>query len=579
MAENAIKIQKILEAGKVIYPATILDAVKDATAKIQKGDAQVDNPNFKKTLREILAAYDTKMGELSGLTTEEKSNLVAAINELKTAIGTLNSNIEDLDTTEDVQAVTLTEATDAAGAKLVFNGVKEENGIIAAGSLTSELQFAKVATSGDAKDVAIAAPEDGFKSIGNVSNVQDAIEYVDAGIDSLATVAKNTAAKMGVAIAETDDLLVDFPEDSKFAVEAAKSGSVIAGADNLADAIADVAAAVDTITGDEGILATIKGDATTNGDTLGKIEDRVEDIETALNVAGADQATIDKVDEVLTWFAGVNESDPVGADVITAVAAVGKAANGEEPATGLIKKVADLEATGANKVESSETNGNIKIDGVETNVYTEVPNTVHDADYKHITVTANSVSDGVNTFEAFTHPEATEVAAAAVKVGSDAMGHVVLGDALVADDITISAHKYSSKYAEDEDNTVELDLPEGGIETQFHAFADGVADTMQQLANQLITITDGEDLVKDSNYAHITVTENSVSDGTTTMTLPELSVKDGSANFVAVDNHEVEIKTDDVAEDATGLATAAGVYAFALTASDAADTADYADVF
>ena len=53
---------------------------------------------------------------------------------------------------------------------------------------------------------------------------------------------------------------------------------------------------------------------------------------------------------------------------------------------------------GANKVEASEQNGYIKIDSVETKVYEEVANTVHDADYKHITVTNGSVSDGTNTF-------------------------------------------------------------------------------------------------------------------------------------------------------------------------------------
>ena len=53
---------------------------------------------------------------------------------------------------------------------------------------------------------------------------------------------------------------------------------------------------------------------------------------------------------------------------------------------------------GANKVEASEQNGYIKIDGTETKVYEEVANTVHDADYKHITVTNGSVSDGTNTF-------------------------------------------------------------------------------------------------------------------------------------------------------------------------------------
>ena len=57
----------------------------------------------------------------------------------------------------------------------------------------------------------------------------------------------------------------------------------------------------------------------------------------------------------------------------------------------------------ANKVAASETNGNIKIDGEETVVYT--------------------------------HPTTTSAVAAAVKVGKDGLGHVVLGAALVKGDV------------------------------------------------------------------------------------------------------------------------------------------------
>lgn len=60
--------------------------------------------------------------------------------------------------------------------------------------------------------------------------------------------------------------------------------------------------------------------------------------------------------------------------------------------------------TGANKTEASETNGNIKIDGVETTVYT--------------------------------HPTTTAVAAAFVKIGKDDKGHVVIGDTIKKEDIT-----------------------------------------------------------------------------------------------------------------------------------------------
>lgn len=62
---------------------------------------------------------------------------------------------------------------------------------------------------------------------------------------------------------------------------------------------------------------------------------------------------------------------------------------------------------GANKVEASTTNGNIKIDGTETTVYTPDEDTVIDADYAHITVTEKSVSDGTTTFEVDAIPVAT----------------------------------------------------------------------------------------------------------------------------------------------------------------------------
>lgn len=65
MAENAIKIKKILEAGKVVYPATILDAVKDA--KSVKVEGVETNEWYGKTLREILALQS------SGATAEVKA--------------------------------------------------------------------------------------------------------------------------------------------------------------------------------------------------------------------------------------------------------------------------------------------------------------------------------------------------------------------------------------------------------------------------------------------------------------------------------------------------------------------------
>jgi hypothetical protein len=52
-----------------------------------------------------------------------------------------------------------------------------------------------------------------------------------------------------------------------------------------------------------------------------------------------------------------------------------------------------------------------------------------------ITVTDTSVSDGTHTFNKYVHPTTTATSAAAVKVGNDAEGHVVLGPALQKGDV------------------------------------------------------------------------------------------------------------------------------------------------
>lgn len=74
-------------------------------------------------------------------------------------------------------------------------------------------------------------------------------------------------------------------------------------------------------------------------------------------------------------------------------------------------------------------------------------NLVSDANYTHITVTSTSVSDGTNTLEKYVHPTATPAGAAAVKVGNDSNGHVVLGGALTGSDITATSGNYGGSTA------------------------------------------------------------------------------------------------------------------------------------
>ena len=52
-----------------------------------------------------------------------------------------------------------------------------------------------------------------------------------------------------------------------------------------------------------------------------------------------------------------------------------------------------------------------------------------------ITVTDTSVSDGTHTFNKYVHPTTTAASAAAVKVGNDSTGHVVIGNALTKSDV------------------------------------------------------------------------------------------------------------------------------------------------
>lgn len=85
-------------------------------------------------------------------TYDASNNKIATQSTVSTAV---TSAIEALDTQSDVHDVVYTAASGNDGAKLTFKGVSETDGIIAQGGGTTELQFAKVATTGSADDVTI----------------------------------------------------------------------------------------------------------------------------------------------------------------------------------------------------------------------------------------------------------------------------------------------------------------------------------------------------------------------------------------------------------------------------------------
>lgn len=111
----------------------------------------------------------------------------------------------------------------------------------------------------------------------------------------------------------------------------------------------------------------------------------------------------------------------------------------------LYTKLANI-AEGATKVEASSTNGKIKINGTDTIVYT--------------------------------HPTTTAVTAAAVKVGKDSSGHVVLGNALTASDV--GAIATTAKGAAN--GVAELDSTGKVPSSQLPSFVDDVLEYDKQFS-------------------------------------------------------------------------------------------------
>ena len=112
-----------------------------------------------------------------------------------------------------------------------------------------------------------------------------------------------------------------------------------------------------------------------------------------------------KLSTIWTWIKGLLSSES-GVNISgSSASCTGNAATATAFSSGTAKTKFDGIAEGATKVEASATpgDGTIKINGASTTVYT--------------------------------HPSTTAAAASAKKVGKDALGHVVLGDALAKGDV------------------------------------------------------------------------------------------------------------------------------------------------
>lgn len=217
----------------------------------------------------------------------------------------------------------------------------------------------------------------------------------------------------------------------------------------------------------------------------GKLNTRVTNIETLIGDAqNPDEDTvINKVTEVIDWFKGVSETEK-GATLISDVAAnktaIGIEKTTDKPGTGIYKRLEDLEAK------------------------------------KH------TVSD---------------VVADAGKCVSGV--HVAEDGALTIDQAELAATNINATAISEGEATVAVEGTK--VSEQIESLAKSIKATAKT-ADDAIKALDVEDTAEDGKY----VSAVSETDGKITVTradLPTLSVKTGSEQFAAVNNHEVEIKT------------------------------------
>lgn len=204
-----------------------------------------------------------------------------------------------------------------------------------------------------------------------------AVNGVDVAVKGLAALAYKAQ------VSETD---LDSALTAVLAAKAAKTD-----VDTLIGS--DTGKSVRTIANEELAAQLIPEGAQESLDTLTEI---AQWIQSHPDDAAAMNAAITKLNEIVAGIGG--EED----DYATVMAAI----------EGKIAAAMEGIAADATKVEKSETNGNIKINGQETVVYT--------------------------------HPTVSPVEAGFKKVGNDANGHVVLGPDVTKDDITALVGKASS---------------------------------------------------------------------------------------------------------------------------------------
>ena len=279
-------------------------------------------------------------------------------------------------------------------------------------------------------------------------------------------------------------------EDKKYTTVNAKADGhvkVEVTADNVVTVTEDdIASAallgnVDDVAGTATAFGKIADETKRATTAEGKLDTRVTDIETL--ITSDKDGTINKVSEVIDWFKGVAEGEG-GAKLLSDVAAnktaIGTEKTTDKPGTGIYKRLEDLEAK---------------------------KHTVSD-----VTATTGKCVSGIHVDEngALTIDQ-TELSAANINATA-----IVAGD----DTVAVEGDKVASQIA--------------SLAKSIKAAAKTADDAIKAL--------DVTDTAVEGKY----VSAVSEEDGKITVTradLPTLSVKTGSEQFAAVNNHEVEIKT------------------------------------
>lgn len=164
-------------SNKIATKSTVTEAINNLDVNTDKGAASISGSTI--TINAVQQENGLiKDGTSTTINLDGTYN--ADTNKIATK-STVTDAINALDTTADVQAVEYTAASGNDGAKLTFKGVSETDGKIAQGTGATELQFAKVATTGAAADVTIADAEGHTEQ----TTVEDAIDEIYGRIEAI----------------------------------------------------------------------------------------------------------------------------------------------------------------------------------------------------------------------------------------------------------------------------------------------------------------------------------------------------------------------------------------------------------